>query len=367
MANKDKDFADGEQITGDETEVDMNEVERLLREDDDEKDNKKKIAADDVVVEEEGEQQTQEAGAKKKVAAEDGEEQEGHETARTEEERELIRQRRREEKKGRKMRQRERMDEKDRTISAQSRLLNEALARLDALENRTTSADMARLDEAIEQSKNQLEQARIAFLDSGDDKAKQLEAQEVLYQARSRLEHLEAIKQRVNQASTSRNNVRKPVDPAVARHGKAWMAENKWYDSTGKDPDSRILTTIDETLAQEGWDPRTPEYWEELTARGKRYLPHRFTRYNSRDKEADDRDEELDTDQQQQEETKRKAITAGSGRDNPGAGSKKTFKINADRVAAMKEAGIWDDPKARAKQIKAYMNYDKQQKNSANN
>lgn len=361
MANTDRDFPAGEPVTGDETEVDLNEVERLLREEDDKagrNKDKKTEAAGDVVVEEEGD-------AKLKEAAASEEEQEGHETARTEEERELIRERRRNEKKTRKQRQRDRVDEKDRTISVLNRNLQEVLTRLEAVENRSTSSDMARLDEAIEQAGHQVEAAKAAFLDSGDDKARQLEVQEVMYQARSRLEHLQNIKARINQASADRGNngVRK-VDPAVRKHGSAWMTENKWYDSTGKDADSQIVRTIDANLVQEGWDPRTPEYWDELSSRAKRYLPHKFSRYNPGKKDADEQDDDLNTDQNEQDgaqEARRKSITAGSGRDNPGAGaSKKTFKISADRVAAMKEAGIWDDPVARAKQVKAYIAYDKQ-------
>lgn len=361
----DRDFADGEAITGEETEIDLDEVNRLLEEEDarTNKDTKKKVeAGDDVAVEEDD-------GAvdkdKKKAETSEDDEPEGKETARSEADREAIRQRRREEKRTRKNRQRDRSDEKDRTIAFQRRQLSEYEARLDAVENRVGSADMARLEDAIEQAGQRVEQARAAFIESGDDKIKQLEAQEVLYQARSQLDHLNSIKQRVNQSSADRGaqGVRK-VDPVIRQHGVAWMKENKWYDSTGKDQDSQIVRTLDAALVQEGWDPRTPEYWEELSARTKRYLPHRMG-YNSRKK--DSQDEDLDTDgdddkdeQAEKNEARRKSITSGTGRDNPGGGGKsKTFKISAERVAAMKEAGIWDDPVARAKQIKSYMKYDK--------
>ena len=92
MANNDRDFPPGEPVTGDETEVDLAEVERLLREEDERagKNKDKKVeVADDVHVEEEGDDKVG-----KVDAAGGDEEQEGHETARTEEERELIRERR---------------------------------------------------------------------------------------------------------------------------------------------------------------------------------------------------------------------------------------------------------------------------------
>jgi hypothetical protein len=38
------------------------------------------------------------------------------------------------------------------------------------------------------------------------------------------------------------------------------------------------------------------------------------------------------------------------------------YRLSPDRVKAMKEAGIWEDPTARREMIKSYMDFDKQAK-----
>lgn len=40
--------------------------------------------------------------------------------------------------------------------------------------------------------------------------------------------------------------------------------------------DARILAQIDDQIAAEGYDPSSNDYWDELAARGAKYLPHRF-------------------------------------------------------------------------------------------
>jgi hypothetical protein len=51
----------------------------------------------------------------------------------------------------------------------------------------------------------------------------------------------------------------------------------------------------------------------------------------------------------------------GAGqRGNTPADSEGGFKLSAERVKAMKEAGIWDDPERRQKMITKYRELDKQ-------
>lgn len=58
-------------------------------------------------------------------------------------------------------------------------------------------------------------------------------------------------------------------------------------------------------------------------------------------------------------------MVTGTGREGT-TGSSRTNEIVIDpeRVKAMKEAGIWDDPKRRAAMIQKYAQYDRQQKRS---
>ena len=80
---------------------------------------------------------------------------------------------------------------------------------------------------------------------------------------------------RVEKAFQSRQAAPQPLDPRLVNHAQRWMERNKWYDPTAKDQDSRIAMTLDQQMANEGWDPTTQQYWEELDNRLQKYLPHR--------------------------------------------------------------------------------------------
>jgi hypothetical protein len=125
------------------------------------------------------------------------------------------------------------------------------------------------------------------------------------------------------------------------------MGKNKWFDPRGSDTDSRIVTDEDDRLSREGWNPNTREYWDELTNRLKKRLPHKFSGGTISPRNSP------------------RAPVGGSGREagNTG-GQRQTVKISPERVAAMKEIGAWDDPKARAEMIKEYQKYDKEQTNA---
>jgi hypothetical protein len=122
------------------------------------------------------------------------------------------------------------------------------------------------------------------------------------------------------------------------------MGTHKWFDPRGNDTDSRIVSDEDDRLSREGWNPNTEEYWNELTARIKKRLPHKFSAYNNG--------------------TKRPPPpVGGSGRESGGGGAgRETVKISPERVAAMKEIGAWENPKARAEMIKEYQKYDAEQR-----
>ena len=57
-------------------------------------------------------------------------------------------------------------------------------------------------------------------------------------------------------------------------------------------------------------------------------------------------------------QTKPKATVAGSGRDVGSSGKQGTYKLSAERVQALKDAGIWDNPKQRAEAVKRYREFD---------
>jgi len=158
---------------------------------------------------------------------------------------------------------------------------------------------------------------------------------------------VEALKNIKNQATKQMSQPPKPTmntpDPAITHNAKLWMDRNPWYDPQTKDMDSEIAQRLDKKLTDEGYDPSSPEYWEELDDRVAKYLPHRAESAPQRPA------------------TQRPRMT-GSGRESAPSGRGNEFRLSPDRVAAIKEMGAWENPEQRAKMIKSYAKYDRENK-----
>ena len=256
------------------------------------------------------------------------------------EDREAIRERRRKERQERKARTKERADSLKRELSARDAVINEMREKLAIIERRNAGGEIAQLVQAREKAvqaydyyKDQIR----AGTEAGNGTAV-AEATEQLMQVRSRIEQLASIERSVKQ----RGAQPPPLDQRVANNAREWTSNNNWYDPQGKDQDSRVVLMLDQTLAEEGWDPLTKEYWDELGSRVKKYLPHRANR------------DIITADGS----TKPKSVVAGSGRESSPR-STPTFRLSAERVKALKDAGKWDDPVERNKMIKQYRDYDR--------
>jgi hypothetical protein len=170
-----------------------------------------------------------------------------------------------------------------------------------------------------------------------------VKAQEMMYESQRKVESLKSIK---DQATRQMSQPPKPTmnvpDPSVQRNAAAWMERNPWYDPQAKDMDSEIAQRLDKKLTDEGYDPSSPDYWEELDDRVAKYIPHR-------------------AESAPQRTTARPRMT-GSGRESAPSGRANEFRISPDRVAAMKEAGMWENPELRAKAIKKYAAWDRDNK-----
>jgi hypothetical protein len=93
-----------------------------------------------------------------------------------------------------------------------------------------------------------------------------------------------------------------------------------------------------------------PEYWTELDARLQKYLPHRFTNTSS-----------VSYTESNPNARRSTPPTGGSGQDGRPSSSTQ-YRLSPERVRAMKEAGMWDDPDKRKKMIQRYMDQDKNSK-----
>ena len=89
-------------------------------------------------------------------------------------------------------------------------------------------------------------------------------------------------------------------------------------------------------------DPSDPEYWEELDNRLSARLPHRYTSKGG--------------------STKKNSGPTASSRVESNGTKPGTIRLSADRVQAIKDAGAWDDVERRNKMIRAYAQYDRQNK-----
>ena len=230
--------------------------------------------------------------------------------------------------------------EKDVKLTLLERQNQELLERLSVLEKKSHGSDLARLNKALEDQHARIlfAKQKIAEATSTGNGELLTSAQEMWFEARRQFEALESIKKKA--VAPQRQRTIQAPDPQLQRHANEWMARNEWYDPKGGDADSRIALTIDQALAEEGFNPKSSEYWEELDNRLQKYLPHRYTGEASERPSRNSRP--------------RSAVT-GSGRENASSsGGRNTFTLTPDQVRAMKDAGMWDDPDKRAKMIRRY-------------
>jgi hypothetical protein len=230
--------------------------------------------------------------------------------------------------------------EKDIKLQQLERQNQQLLERLSVVERKTLGSELARLDKRIED-----EVARVIFAKEKIKEAAEtgngelmVSAQEMLIESSKNHEALTNLKQR--SIAPQRQQTIQAPDPMLQRHAANWMNKNPWYDPNGKDPDSRRALNEDQILADEGYDPKTAEYWQELDRRLSRVVPHRYT---------DDMDETP------VRTSRPRNVVTGSGRESAtSSGGRNTITLSPEKVKAMKDAGLWDDPEKRARMIKRY-------------
>lgn len=259
---------------------------------------------------------------------------------------EAIREAKRQKRRARKEYHKQVQQEKDTRLQMLQRQNQELMERLSVVERKTQGSEMARLDKAIEDQEARIIFAREKMKEATETGNGDLlaSAQEMWFEARRNSEALVNLKKRAI-APAPKQTIQAP-DPVVTRYATEWMSNNDWYDPQGRDPDSRVALTIDQQMAEEGWTPASPEYWDELDNRLQRYLPHRYNASNG---------EESHTPR------KRRSVVTSTGRESVSVG-KNTFTLSPEQVKAMKDAGLWDDPEKRSRMIKRYAQEARQQR-----
>jgi len=136
-----------------------------------------------------------------------------------------------------------------------------------------------------------------------------------------------------------------PIDNTTANYFKGWIDRNKaWYKADLSNRDSRIANELSQDILGEGFVTSQPEFWEELDRRCADYIPTKRLA-----KKPAKNEPEYDDDDEPPPQT-----VSGRGSGARSEGSRQEVKIPSWTVQQWKNAGIWDDPKARNKAIKEY-------------
>ena len=257
-------------------------------------------------------------------------------------ERAEIRERRRKEK-------HERRDRRDKAITRDKIELDFLRKRNDDLERRLTAqeqrshvSDLNSYDAHIGQASNEIQMAERVIakaieVGNGEDVAQALRFRD---QAMAKLQQLNYAKQQAAQQQPRPDP--NQLDDLTMSYAKEFIDENPWYDPQGRNEESAVVIAIDQSLARDGYDPQSEEYWDELRKRAARRLPEKF----GQPKRA--------------ERTPRGGPVVGSGKEHAPASTRREIYISPERKQALIDAGVWDDPVLRQRYVKRYADYDKQ-------
>ena len=240
--------------------------------------------------------------------------------------------------------------EKDARLTQLQRENEQFKQRLSQLERNTKSEQLVRIDKHLEDTQVRLEYAKMKLAEAtqnGDGQA-MVEAQTMWQQAQEEARNLSIMRQRADQELQQPNQQVNVPDPEVQRLAAQWMRKNNWYNPDATDTDSRIAKKIDEVMSTQGWNPTDPDYWDELDSRLQRELPHRYNVSNDDDSRSVRRP---------------RNVVGSAGREASAAygGSNRTqFVLSPDRVKAMKEVGAWDNPERKARMVKQFIEFDRQ-------
>ena len=227
--------------------------------------------------------------------------------------------------------------------AALARKVEELTNEMARLKRASNSYTQERFDERVAQKEQLIAQIK-GHLATVEDRQTHTELVERLTEEKVNLREL--LAQRDKMAKDSERIAAKApapeLDPKTSQEARRWMGRNRWFDAKAHDSDSQIVLQIDRELqAEQIWDSRTSEYWQELDRRLKEVMPERFEAQRTPP-----------------------GVTASASDRTPmvraNGSSNGTFILSKERKQALIDAGVWDDPQARARHIRAYQKYDRE-------
>lgn len=315
------------------------------------------------------EDEDQEAGAKSKEVEfvpvetkaeddnddhEDGDE--GGEDARLaedNEDREEVRRKRREEKAERAARRKQAIERDKRELNFLRQRNEDLEKRMYAVEKTTVENSLSNLDVRLNEKIAEVRAAERIMgqaieAGNGEDAAKALRIRD---EAMKQVQQLQVMKHKQAQVAEQIQQAPNAPDPEVTSFAKQWIDRNKWYDPNAKTEESKIVLAIDQSLVEQGYNPKTEEYWQELDNRIAKHLPHI--------KGGGSNDDSGNTRQG------RKGPMLGSTRDQTPPSSRQQVYISPERKQAMIDAGVWEDPVLRQRYLKQYAKWDRENSNNS--
>lgn len=286
--------------------------------------------------------------------------------AETDEEREAIRARRREERRTKREKRRAHNEDLNRQMAIRDQQIAALTQTVNVLQRRSSGTELAQLDDELSRGEDALKTLRDTISEATKQQNGEIvaDATERMLQVTLRLNELKRVRSGFVQnatrtaqtAPTAAQPAAVAISPTVRANGQAWASANRWYNPNGTDLDSRITRQIDDAVMQEGFDPNSQEYWDELSDRVAQYLPHRIGRT---DKNGDTQREHNSARDGRKPGS---SVVSGSGRESSAAvvnGAKRgSYTLSSERVRALKDAGVWDDVTKRNDAIRRYREYD---------
>lgn len=309
----------------------------------------------EIVIVEEGERNEAQATDSQQADArdedpddEDGDDDaRGHEHDQSDEDREALRERRRLEKIERKRRREEaiRRDKLERDFLLQR---NDQLERqFNEFREWKQNLEVSSISDKITAAANEMKMAeqviaKAIAAGNGDDVTQALRYRD---EARARMEQLSGLQHQLKNQPRQAQQAQGPA-PEMVEHARKFMSELPWYKLNGTDEDSAIVAALDSAVSAEGYNPNTPAYWDELRRRVEKRMPDKFQKPERQERQA------------------RGGPALGSGRDGGAVNGRVEVRLDPERVQALKDLGVWDDPKLRDKFVRRYMEYDKENRNN---
>ena len=252
--------------------------------------------------------------------------------------REDLRRKRREEKAERAQRRKAAIERDKNELNFLRQQNEELMRRVQNVENHTHKNSVTSLTTKIQDALDEVRAAEHIIAQAveagnGVDVAK---AMRIRDEAMAKANQMQMHKKQLENKApnlTPRPMNKPPADqaPIASKLAADWVKMNSWYDPEGGDEKSKKVLKIDQSLADEGYNPNSLEYWRELDKRV---------------------DAQLST-------KTRGGPPIGSGRgDSPRAGRNEVY-ISPDRKQALIDLGVWDDPKERQRYLKSFAQWDR--------